>query len=106
MFLITLYLKIPVSKTIEKKETNIQKDNIQIDKILKLACNVLKNSEDVDSFDSKKKAYKTTLLSSISFLMLYRDSLIMHYLKFQKQPENFPKNINFNLFIRVIPLIH
>ncbi|MDN3606722.1 metallophosphoesterase [Kaistella yonginensis] len=98
--------KIPVSKTIEKKETNIQKDNIQIDKILKLACNVLKNSEDVDSFDSKKKAYKTTLLSSISFLMLYRDSLIMHYLKFQKQPENFPKNINFNLFIRVIPLIH
>ena len=98
--------RIPVSRTIEKKEINIEKENIEIDKILKLACNVLKNSEDVDSFETKKKAYNTTLLSSISFLMLYRDSLIMYYMKFQKQPENLPKNINFSLFIRVIPLIH
>lgn len=97
---------IPVSKTIEKKDSFGQNTRKQIDKVLKLACNVLKNSEDVDDFESKKLAYQNTLVSSISFLMQYRDSLILHYLKFQKQPDNFPKNIDFHIFIRIIPLIH
>jgi len=97
---------IPVSKTIEKKDITNQNTRRQIDKVLKLACNVLKNSEDVDDFESKKRAYQNTLISSISFLMQYRDSLIIHYIKFKKQPEHFPKNIDFHLFIRVVPLIH
>lgn len=97
---------IPVSKTIEKKYITNQHTRRQIDKVLKLACNVLKNSEDVDDFEAKKKAYQNTLISSISFLMQYRDSLIIHYVKFKKQPDHFPKNIDFNLFIKVIPLIH
>lgn len=97
---------IPVSKTIEKKDITNQHTRQQIDKVLKLACNVLKNSEDVDNFEAKKLAYQNTLVSSISFLMQYRDSLIIHYIKFKKQPDHFPKNINFLLFIKVIPLIH
>jgi len=97
---------IPVSKTIEKKDITNQNTRRQIDKVLKLACNVLKNSEDVDDYESKTRAYQNTLISSISFLMQYRDSLIIHYIKFKKQPEHFPKNIDFHLFIRVIPLIH
>lgn len=97
---------IPVSKTIEKKDITNQNTRRQIDKVLKLACNVLKNSEDVDDFESKKRAYQNTLISSISFLMQYRDSLIIHYIKYKKQPDHFPKNIDFHLFIRAIPLIH
>ena len=38
--------------------------------------------------------------------MQYRDALILHFAKYKKQPSNFPKNINFHLFINVIPLIH
>jgi hypothetical protein len=97
---------IPVSKTIEKKDYNTQNTRRQIDKVLKLACNVLKNSEDVDDFEAKKIAYQNTVISSISFLMQYRDSLIIHYIKFKKQPDHFPKNIDFHIFIRIIPLIH
>lgn len=97
---------IPVTKTIEKKNISNHDTKQQIDKVLKLACNVLKNSEDVDSFEAKKMAYQNTLTSSISFLMQYRDALIIHYLRFQKQPDHFPKNIDFRLFIKVIPLIH
>ena len=97
---------IPVTKNIEKKDSSNQDTKKQIDKVLKLACNVLKNSEDVDDFEAKRIAYQNTLVSSISFLMQYRDSLIIHYIKFKKQPEHFPKNIDFHLFIRVIPLIH
>lgn len=97
---------IPVNKTIEKKEYSSQDSRRQIDKVLKLACNVLKNSEDVDDFEAKKSAYQNTLTSSISFLMQYRDALIIHYTKFKTQPDHFPKNIDFHLFIKVIPLIH
>lgn len=97
---------IPVSKNIEKKDHTDQDTRRQIDKVLKLACNVLKNSEDVDDFEVKKGAYQNTLISSISFLMQYRDALIIHYIKFKKQPDHFPKNIDFHLFIKIIPLIH
>lgn len=97
---------IPVSKSIEKKDLVHQDTKQQIDKVLKLACNVLKNSEDVDNFEAKKIAYQNTLISSISFLMQYRDALILHYLRFNKQPDHFPKNIDFHLFIKVFPLIH
>ena len=97
---------IPVTKNIEKKDSSNQDTKKQIDKVLKLACNVLKNSEDVDDFEAKRIAYQNTLTSSISFLMQYRDSLIIHYIKFKKQPDHFPKNIDFHLFIRIIPLIH
>lgn len=97
---------IPVSKNIEKKDYSNQDTRRQIDKVLKLSCNVLKNSEDVDDFEVKKVAYQNTLISSISFLMQYRDALMIHYIKFKKQPDHFPKNIDFNLFIKVIPLIH
>lgn len=97
---------IPVAKSIEKKDSSNQDTKKNIDKVLKLACNILKNSEDVDDFEAKIIAYQNTLVSSISFLMQYRDSLIIHYIKFQKQPDHFPKNIDFHLFIRVFPLIH
>jgi hypothetical protein len=30
----------------------------------------------------------------------------LHYIKYKKQPDHFPKNIDFNLFIRILPLIH
>ena len=97
---------IPVKKTIEKKDYSNQATQRQIDKVLKLACSVLKNSEDVDDFEEKKSAYQNTLISSISFLMQYRDALIIHYSKFKKQPDHFPKNIDFHLFIKILPLIH
>jgi predicted MPP superfamily phosphohydrolase len=97
---------IPVTKTIEKKEIANQDTKTQIDKVLKLACNVLKNSEDVDDFNEKKIAYQNILICSISFLMKYRDALIIHYLKYKKQPDHLPKNIDFHLYIKVIPLIH
>jgi hypothetical protein len=97
---------IPVSKTIEKKELNKKTSDYQIDKVLKLASNVLKNSEDVDDFELKKKSYSNILTSSISFLMQYRDYLISYYIKYKKEPNHFPKNVDFHLFIKIIPMIH
>lgn len=97
---------IPVQRNIESKTATSLDTKKLSDKILKLASNVLKNSEDVDSFEAKQIAYQNTLLSSMSFLMLYRDELIQYYLKYKTQPDYFPKNINFSLFIHVLPLVH
>ncbi|MBL0135025.1 MAG: hypothetical protein IPP79_14085 [Chitinophagaceae bacterium] len=51
--------KIPVAKDIEKKSTENLDANLQIDKVLKLACNILKNSEDVDDYEEKRNRIKT-----------------------------------------------
>ena len=97
---------IPVQKNIPKKEKNNLDTRKNLDQILRLSSVVLKNSEDVDDFDYKVDSYERILSSSISFLMLYRNSLIAYYNTHKKQPEQFPKNIDFFLFIRILPLMH
>lgn len=97
---------IPVQKNVPKKTGNNFSTKKNIDKVLKLASNVLKNSEDVDDFHAKTLAYKNTLLSSISCMIQERDALILYYTHFKKKPDHLPKNIDFNLFIQVIPLIY
>jgi hypothetical protein len=97
---------IPVQKNVPKKSGNNFTTKKNIDKVLKLASNVLKNSEDVDDFNAKTEAYKNTLLSSISCMIQERDSLILYYTQFKKKPDHLPKNIDFNLFIQVVPLIY
>nr|WP_315198218.1 metallophosphoesterase [uncultured Flavobacterium sp.] len=105
--------KTPIEKTIPKKSnddlttsTNNLETKKNIDKILILASVVLKNCEDIDDFDAKVLSYKNILESSISFLMQYRDAMITFYLEHKKEPDFFPKNIDFNLFITVLPLMH
>lgn len=97
---------IPVQSDIPKKDVRNIDSEKSLDKILKLASVVLKNSEDIDDYEEKKKAYNNILISSISFLMMYRDSLISYYLEYNKKPEHFPKNVDFHLFIKIIPMIH
>jgi hypothetical protein len=96
---------LPVKTNIQSKQAE-QNQNITLDKILKLASVVLKNSEEIDDFEKKKNAYQNLIISSISFMIIYRSSLVSYYKENQKQPDNFPKNIDFNLFIRLLPLIH
>lgn len=96
----------PVKKDIPSKSSQNYTTSKNIDSVLKLASIVLKNSEDVDDFELKKKAYATILTSSISFLMIYRDSLLNYFAKNKKQPDSFPKNMDFGLFIKILPLIH
>jgi hypothetical protein len=97
---------VPTQTQIQKKGAEKLESVKNVDLVLSLAASVLKNSEDVDSFEEKTKAYKNTIVSSIIFLMGYRDSLLIYYEENKKKPEVFPDNIDFNLFIKVLPLIH
>ena len=95
-----------VQKNIPNKNKEVYSTKKDVDRVLKLASSVLKNSEDVDDFDEKTSAYKNILTSSIVFMLLYRDSLISYFKKHNQKPAHFPKNIDFNLFVQVLPLIH
>jgi predicted phosphodiesterase/DNA replication protein DnaC len=97
---------IPVQKNVPKKSGQDFATKKNIDKVLKLASNVLKNSEDVDDIEAKTLAYKNTLLSAISCMIQERDALILFYTHFKKKPDHLPKNIDFNLFIQVVPMIY
>lgn len=91
---------------IKKKGAEKLESTKNVDLVLKLAASVLKNSEDVDSFEEKTKAYRNILLCSIAFLMQYRDSLLIYFDQNKIKPDVFPDNIDFNLFIKVLPLIY
>lgn len=94
---------IPIKRAIEKREISNRKP---LDKTLKFAAQIFKNLEEIDDFDMKKSALRNIITSSISFLILYRDSILYYYVKNKKGPVGLPPNINFGFFIRILPMLH
>ena len=94
---------IPIKRSIEKRErTNIW----PLDKTLKFAALIFRNLEDVDNQDARSKALQNIITSSISLLLYTRDALVFYYIKNHSTPNGFPKNIDFEVFIRLLPLLH
>src|SRR5690606_41504559 len=65
----------PTIKEVEEKNVTLDSKK-NLDLVLKLSSVVLKNRDDIDDYDLKYKFYKQVLVSSISFLMIYRDSIL------------------------------
>lgn len=97
--------QIPEKLDIQPKQFD-KKTSQKLDQLLKLSAIVLKNSEEIDDFDKRYKSYKTILRSSISFLVLYRQQMMDYFKEHKEKPHFFPKNIDFKMFIRFLPLIH
>jgi len=97
--------KMPIKKDVKKKDFS-KKDAIYIDRVLKLAAIVLKNSEEIDDFSKRLKAYSYIIKSSISFLILYRHQLLTNKTFSEEAKANLPKNLNFPLFVKLLPIIH
>jgi len=102
--------EIPVNTAIPKKKTTVDTiagaTKVPIDKVLKLAALVLKNSEEIDDIKLREAAYKNVLKCSIAYLVAYKASFLMYYDKNKKTPEHFPENIDIKLFLRFLPLMH
>lgn len=96
---------IPEKLDIQPKKFD-KKTSYKLDMLLKLAATVLKNSEEIDDFKKRFDSYKIILQSSISFLVLYRQYMMDYYAEHKEKPHYFPKNLDFNMFIRFLPLIH
>ncbi len=77
-----------------------------LSKVLKLASITLKNSTDIDA-SKRKKAYDDVILSSISFMLVYREFVLLFYKSNPKDVANFiPKRMSFGYFMQLLPLIH
>ena len=94
---------IPIKRTIEKRE-KVQK--WPLDKTLKFAALIFRNLEEVDEQQERYKALQSIITSSISLLLYVRDAWMYNYVKNHSTPQGFPKNIDFALFIRLMPLFH
>jgi protein involved in ribonucleotide reduction len=94
---------IPIKREIEKRSEGTAKP---IDKTLKLASQIFRNTEEINDSAKRLISLKNIVRSSISYLILYRDSLIRYFIKYQKEPVGLPPNINFGFFIRILPLLH
>ncbi|WP_406539578.1 metallophosphoesterase [Fibrobacter sp.] len=95
--------RIPIKNTIEKRCITNEKS---LDKVLKLASLLFKNLEEVDDGELRKKAYKAIITSSMSMLLYYHNLIVNYYIEKQKCPENFPDNIDFSFFVRMLPYLH
>ena len=73
-------------------------------KVLMLAMNVLRNSEEIKEKDMKYNSYKTILKNSISYCILYKlicESFVSHSDKFPKE-----RIEEFMFVLRVLPNVH
>lgn len=94
---------IPIKRSIEKRVVSRDKP---LDKTLKFASLIFRNLEDIDDQNDRSNALQNIITSSISLMLYTRDALAYYYLKNNSTPNGFPKNINFQVFIRLLPLLH
>lgn len=94
---------IPIKRSIEKRNIT---GELGLDKTLKFASLLFRNLEDIDDQDIRAKSLRNIIISSVSLMLLYRDSMVLYYLKHKANPQGFPKNVDFGVFIRLLPLLH
>ena len=102
---------VPAKKKIEAKvelDTAPQEEveAITFSKLLKVASIVFKNSSDIDN-SRRIKAYEDLIVSSISYMMIYRDSVLYFYKNHKKDISKLiPKEMDFGFFMKILPIIH
>lgn len=94
---------IPIKRSIERRNSTCEKP---LDKTLKFASLLFRNLEDIDDQKIRATSLQNIITSSVSFMLLYRDSVVYYYIKNKAKPKGFPKNIDFSVFIRLLPLLH
>lgn len=94
---------IPIKRSIEKRE-NTKK--WPLDKTLKFASLIFRNLEEIDNQEVRLQSLQSIITSSISLMLYTRNALVYHYLKKGSTPNGFPKNIDFVVFIRLLPLLY
>jgi len=91
--------QIPNPNVILKKN-----GSVSLETLLVIMANVLRNSEGVENKALKVRAYTMLVKYSVVWMVLYRESLIEYVLKNKKLPSSIPKNIEFETFLKYLPL--
>lgn len=97
---------LQVQSSIPQKKVLTKEEREDYGKLLRLAAAVLRNSEEIDDERMKRQAYDNVILSSLTFLIVARQSMLEYFSEHKKQPDFLPKKLDFNVFIRLLPIIH
>lgn len=89
--------KIPDPSKILKQDSG---NNLEL--MLVLMSNVLRNSEGVENKALKKQVYSAIVKFSLDWTILYREYLIFFYIKYKKLPAQFNK-LNFEYVLKFAP---
>lgn len=74
-----------------------------LDRLLVIMSNVLRNSEGVEDAGLKLEVYSNLIKYSMSFILIYRESILDYVIENRKLPSSFPKEINFIHFLEDLP---
>ena len=102
---------VPAKKKIEAKvkldtAPREEIEAITFSKLLKVASIVFKNSSDIDN-TRRISAYENLIVSSISYMMIYRDSVLYFYKNHKEDVSKLiPKEMDFGFFMKILPIIH
>lgn len=73
------------------------------DTLLFLMCNVLRNSEGIEDFELKCRAYDSIIKYNMAFSIMYSQWIIRYVLKHQSLPPSFPPNVTLEDIIVNLP---
>jgi len=102
---------VPTQKSIEAKvkleeQPQEEIEAITFSKLIKLASVIFKNSSDINH-TKRISSYTSILVSSISYMMIYRDS-VLYFHDNQREEINklIPKEMDFGFFLKILPILH
>lgn len=77
--------------------------SVTLERLLILMANVLRNSEGVEDLELKKKAYRSIIKYSLSWMVLYREYLLDSFKNQQKLPSWVPSGLGVDYMLKNIP---
>lgn len=75
-------------------------DDFNLEKLLIIACTVLRNSEGVENVELKKTIYNSIIRNTVAWSILYKESIVHYVVENNKMPPFIPKEENLVRFLK------
>jgi hypothetical protein len=78
-------------------------DDFNLEKLIIIMCNVLRNSEGVEDYNLKKEIYFSLIRNTVAWSILYKEILVRYVIQHNTLPPNFQHNSNLVEFFQFLP---
>jgi hypothetical protein len=78
-------------------------DDFNLEKLIIIMCNVLRNSEGVEDYKLKREIYFSLIKNTVAWLILYKETLVRYVIQHNTLPPNFQHESNLVRFFQFLP---
>jgi hypothetical protein len=78
-------------------------DDFNLEKLIIIMCNVLRNSEGVEDYNLKREIYFSLIRNTVAWSILYKETLVRYVIQHNTLPPNFQHNSNLVGFFQFLP---